>query len=278
MIVQSNIYFISYGLDMTEQMIDSDKATLETITSIHRWSDTLFSFRTTRAANFEFTPGQFARLGLKSGHDILWRAYSIVSAPHDKELEYYAVLVPEGAFSPILAEAKPGDPILTERASYGFMTATRFTAPGNDLWMLATGTGLGPFLSVLQDPQVWQKYRNLILVHGVRLAEELVYQPLLRDLEKNPPFNSQAKLHLVQSTTREHDPNDSSRLHGRITTLLANGQLELKTGIAINAEDSHIMICGNPDMITDTRKILHERGLRPCRRAVPGHFLTENYW
>lgn len=263
---------------MTEQMIESDKASLETITAIHRWNDTLFSFRTTRASTFDFTPGQFARLGLKNGNDILWRAYSIVSPPQDAELEYYAVLVPDGSFSPVLAQAKPGDPILTERASYGFMTATRFTAPATDLWMLATGTGLGPFLSVLQDPHVWQKYRNLILVHGVRLAEELAYQPLLRGLQKRPPFNSQAKLHLLQCTTREPEPDDSGRLHGRLTTLLENGQLEKKSGIAIDAEKSHIMICGNPDMITDTRKLLHDRGLRPNRRAAPGHFLTENYW
>lgn len=263
---------------MSERMAASDKATVETVTSIHRWTDALFSFRTTRAPGFSFVPGQFARLGLPSGGDILWRAYSIVSAPHDAKLEYYAVLVPEGAFSPLLDRIKPGDPVLTERASYGFMTADRFTAPGGDLWMLATGTGLGPFLSMLQDPQIWQRYRNLILVHGVRLAEELTYQPLLAELRAHPPAPSSATLHLVQSTTREEEKPDSGRLHGRITTLLANGGLEKKAGIAISAEDSHIMICGNPDMITDTRQLLHERGLRPCRRAVPGHFLTENYW
>jgi len=261
-----------------ERMSASDKASVETITSIHRWSASLFSFRTTRAANFEFTPGQFSRLGLDSGSDIVWRAYSIASAPQDAELEYFAVLVPQGVFSPLLKRIRPGDPILTERASHGFMTATRFTQPGNDLWMLATGTGLGPFLSILQDPQVWHKYHNLILVHGVRHASDLVYQDLLRQLQQHPPPAARARLHLLQSTTGANQPSAPNRLHGRITNLLLDGRLEALAGIAISAADSHVMLCGNPDMITETREILHARGLRPNRRAVPGNFLAENYW
>lgn len=263
---------------MTEHLIPSAKASVETITAVHRWTDTLFSFRTTRAANFDFRPGQFARLGLSNGVETLWRAYSIVSAPSDAQLEYYAVVVAEGAFSPLLDRIRPGDSILTEKTNHGFMTADRFTAPANDLWMLATGTGIGPFLSILQDAQVWQKYRNLILVQGVRLAEELAYQELLSRLMQQPPVTSRARLQLIQSTTGTTEINDSRYLHDRITTLLTNGKLEKKAGITINADDSHIMICGNPDMITDTREILCQRGLRPCRRAQPGHFLTENYW
>ncbi len=126
--------------------------------------------------------------------------------------------------------------------------------------------------------RVWQKYRHLILVHGVRFAEELAYRDMLARLKTHPPAHSSAKLLLVQSVTREPEHHDPEHLRGRITSLLDDGQLEKKAGVAITAEDSHIMICGNPEMITDTRKILHERGLRPCRRAVPGHFLTENYW
>ncbi len=263
---------------MTERMIASDKATVETVTSVHRWGESLFSFRTTRAADFDFTPGQFARLGLDNGHEILWRAYSIASATHEAELEYYAVHVSSGAFTPLLNRIKPGDPVLTEKASHGFMTATRFTAPGNDLWMLATGTGLGPFLSILKDPRVWEKYRNLILVHGVRGAEELTYQEQLLQLQQRPPENARARLRLIQSTTGKAELADPSRLHRRITTLLSSGQLEEKAGIAIRAEDSHIMICGNPEMIADTRQILQERGLKPNRRTAPGHFLSENYW
>ena len=211
---------------MAERMAASDKASVETVTSMRRWTDALFSFRTTRAADFDFVPGQFARLGLDDGSGILWRAYSIVSAPHEAELEYYAVLVPQGAFSPLLERLKPGDPILTERESYGFMTADRFPPSGKDLWMLATGTGLGPFLSILQDARVWQKYRHLILVHGVRFAEELAYRELLAKLQTHPPAHSTAKLLLVQSVTREPEHHDPEHLRGRITGVLDVGQLE----------------------------------------------------
>lgn len=263
---------------MTAALIPSAKASVETITAVHRWTDTLFSVRTTRAADFDFRPGQFARLGLNEGGDTLWRAYSIVSAPSDAHLEYLAVVVPQGVFSPLLNRVRPGDPILTEKTNHGFMTADRFTVPANDLWMLATGTGIGPFLSVLQDTQVWQKYQNLILVQGVRFAKELAYQELLSKLMTHPPIASLARLQLVQSITGATEIDNSGTLNERITTLLVNGKLEKKAGIAINADDSHIMICGNPEMITDTREILRQRGLHPCRRALPGHFLTENYW
>lgn len=261
-----------------DPLVASDKASVETIRSVRWWSDTLFSFRTTRAPRFDFTPGQFARLGLHDGGELLWRAYSIVSAPDDTELEYFAVLVPQGSFSPLLARMRPGEAILTERASHGFMTATRFTAPARDLWLLATGTGLGPFLSVLQDRQVWQKYRNLILVQGARHVHDLAYQDLLARLQRQPTAPSGATLRLIQSITAQEQPAAPNRLHGRITDLLRDGRLEAGAGLAIGAEDSHILLCGNPEMIAETRQILHERGLRPNRRAAPGHFLSENYW
>ncbi|MGB6056119.1 MAG: ferredoxin--NADP reductase [Burkholderiaceae bacterium] len=261
---------------MNARTTASDRASVETVTAVRRWTDALFSFRTTRAAGFAFTPGQFARLGLQIGDEVLWRAYSIVSAPDAPELEYYAVLVPDGAFSPHLHRLQPGDSILTERMNHGFMTVDRFGAPARDLWMLATGTGIGPFLSMLQDPQIWRDYRNLILVHGVRRAEELAYRDLLRQLQQSPPLADAAQLRLLHSTTRE--PASPGGLYGRITTLLQDGRLEQAAGLAIDSAQSHVLICGNPEMITETRQLLHARGLRPCRRANPGHYLSENYW
>lgn len=263
---------------MSDLMLASEKATVEHVSSLRRWSETLFSFRTTRAPNFKFRPGQFARLGLSNGEEILWRAYSIVSAPNDAELEYYAVVVPEGAFSRLLERIEPGMPILTEKTNHGFMTADRFTEPANDLWMLATGTGLGPFMSIVQDADVWHKYKNLILVHGVRHATDLAYQDVLHKLQHSAPIPSATRLHLIQSTTGENASSDPNHLHSRITTLLHTGDLERQVGISITETDSHIMMCGNPAMIDETRNILRARGLRPCRRALPGHFLTENYW
>lgn len=254
----------------------ADKATLETVTQVIRWTDRLLSFSTTRPPEYRFVPGQYARLGLQVENDTIWRPYSLTSAPHEDRMEYYSIVVPGGAFTTILKDVKVGAPIWVEKTTYGFMTADRF-ADGDDLWMLATGTGLGPFISILRDPAVWTRFRNLVLVHCVRHAEEFAYRDELLALQNTPPLpGAMAKLHIVQSATRE--PEHPAHLNQRITSLLESGELEKKTGLAITPEASRIMLCGNPEMIDDTRKILHARGLRPCRRVLPGQFVTENYW
>lgn len=252
----------------------ADKATPETLSAIRRWTDKLYSFTTTRPEAYRFTPGQYARLGLADANgNMLWRAYSIVSGVNDQELEFYVIDVPGGAFTSILGGLQVGATIWVEKQSFGFMTVDRFV-DGEDLWMLATGTGLGPFISILKEAEVWQKYRHLILVHSVRHAGELAYQDTVEKL-KEQHAGMEAELRVLQSTTR--DPG-SLTLQGRITTLLENGELEKAAGIPMTVESSRIMICGNPQMIEDTRKLLHQRGMRPCRRALPGQFLTENYW
>ncbi len=156
------------------------------------------------------------------------------------------------------------------------MTVDRFDS-GDDLWMLATGTGVGPFVSILRDPLVWQKFNRLILVHCVRHASEFAYHEQMALFQKNPPSGASAQLQLLQTTTREPSTN-GTRLTGRITTLLESGELERAAGVPINDASSRIMLCGNPDMIEETRRLLHLRGLRPVRRTLPGHFVTENYW
>lgn len=256
-----------------------ENATLETVTAIHHWTDSLFSFKTTRPAGYTFIPGQYARLGLSDERGMLWRAFSITSAADQPYLEFFAIEVAGGAFSAMLTKLREGDPICVEKQNYGFMTADRFN-DGDDLWMLATGTGLGPYVSIVQDASVWEKFRNLIVVHCVRHADEFAYQVQLLELKQKTPFNSlPAKLQLIQTVTREQNPSDhAGRLQGRITTLLENGELEKHASIPITVESSRIMICGNPQMIDDTRRILHKRGLSPCRRALPGQFVTENYW
>ena len=261
---------------MLETTPAADRATLETITAVHHWTDSLYSFKTTRPQEFRFTPGQYARLGLADDKGImLWRAYSIVSSAEDDCLEFYVIDVPGGAFTGLLKQCSAGDSIWIDRQSFGFMTVDRF-ADGDELWMLATGTGLGPFISILQEPDVWQRFHHLVLVHSVRHASELAYHDQLKTLAQSPRFaNAQATLHVVQTVTR--DP-DSTHLHGRITTLLENGDLERHVGLPLKVETSRVMLCGNPQMIEDTRKLLHQRGMRPCRRALPGQFVTENYW
>jgi len=266
----------------------ADKATQERLLSVHRWTDKLLTFRTTRPPGYQFVPGQFARLGLLINGEMVWRAYSITSAQAEEELEYYAIVVPDGLFTTMLDTLQPGQPVWVEKLSYGFMTADRFT-DGEDFWMLATGTGLGPFLSILQQNEVWQRFRNLVLVHGVRHRNELTYQEKLAALrDQAQRLQLPARLQLIQTTTRElpasadvsgqDDGVADVLLQGRLTSLLRTGQLEQASGLQIGAAASRLMVCGNPDMITELREILRERGLGPCRRNAGGQFITEDYW
>ena len=257
----------------------ADKATRETVTQVQRWTDKLFSFRTTRPQGYDFTPGQYARLGLQNDGDTIWRAYSMTSAPQSNSLEFYGTAVPGGLFTSCLKHLKPGDSIFVEKQVYGFMTPDRFV-DGEDLWMCATGTGIGPFISMLRDPSVWRQFRNLVIVHGVRHADELSWRNTLLALQNKPPSEMpHARLHVIETVTREPASMSSANLlHGRITTLLRNGLLEKQAGLPITVDASRIMMCGNPDMIEDMRYLLHQRGMRPCRRTLPGQFVTENYW
>jgi ferredoxin--NADP+ reductase len=257
------------------------KASRETITSVRRWTEHLFTFRSTRPEGYRFTPGQYARLGLPEGDGMIWRAYSLTSDPAQQELEYYGIVVPGGAFTTQLKNMEAGAPIWIEKQSFGFMTADRFS-DGETLWMLSTGTGIGPYLSILRDAAVWDQFRELVLVHCVRHAGELSYEEEIQQLQATPPTAAQhpGRLQLIQCTTRESGENATAggRLQGRITTLIESGELERKAGLPLVPETARVMLCGNPEMIAETRRILHQRGMKPCRRATPGQFLTENYW
>lgn len=259
------------------------KWTEERILSIKRWAPQLFSLRTTRYSGFRFVPGQFARLGLPlNGADAhgeaVWRAYSMASASYDEHLEFFSIVVPDGEFTSRLNTLQVGDPLLIEKASFGFLTTDRF-AGGRDLWLLASGTGVAPFLSILREPQVWQDYENLVLVYSVREARDLAYadeiaalpqQAILADLDTR-----RARLHFVPVVTREPVPG---ALDARITQLLADGRLEAQTGLPLSAAHSRVMVCGNPQMAIDLRKQLTERGLQVGRRGQPGQLAFENYW
>jgi len=256
----------------------TDKTSLEKVIAIRWWSDKLVTFTTTRPSGYAFAAGQYARLGLDGDSGIVWRAYSMTSAPAQETLEFYGVLVPGGMFTTRLKALREGDPILIEKQVFGFMTADRF-ADGDDLWMLATGTGVGPFISMLRDPYVWERFRNLVLVHCVRHRNEFAYQDELAGYTRKPPFAlaSPGRLKLMRALTRDNT-GDPQLLQGRITTLLENGTLEQAAGLPLTVETSRVMMCGNPDMIEDMRTLLHQRGLRPDRRALRGQFVTENYW
>jgi len=258
-------------------MTATDKYSAETITQVRPWTESLFSFRTTRDRGYRFVPGQFARLGVTSAADgsTVWRAYSIASAAHDEHLEFFSVVVPGGAFTSRLSQLREGDRILVERKSYGFLTTDRFAA-GKDLWMLATGTGLAPFLSILHDFETWERYENLVLVQSVRTQSELAYEDLIDGFDKSEYYAEFAhKLRYVRIVTREPVPG---ALRDRVTRLLVSGVLEENVGIRLDHDRSRIMLCGNPEMVEDSRQILVERGYRLSRRGEPGHLAVENYW
>jgi ferredoxin--NADP+ reductase len=242
---------------------------------MERLSGDLFLFRTTRPENYHFVPGQYSRLGLPDGNSMVWRPFSVTSAPQEESLEYYGVLVPGGLFTGMLHKLEPGTPIWLDKQVFGFMTADRFT-DGEDLWMLSTGTGIGPFISMLRDAAVWRQFRRIIIAHGVKHAADLGFHDALHDMQQAAPAGG-ARLHIIEAVTRDANLA-SGQLSGRLTTLLEAKTLEDETGILISPETSRFMMCGNPAMIEDMRKILHQRGMRPCRRALPGQFVTENYW
>lgn len=254
----------------------SEKFTVERVTAWRTWTPQLFSFRTTRHRGFRFSPGQFARIGLRdTSGNLIWRAYSIVSAPYDEHLEFYSIIVPEGEFTPRLATLAAGDELLVDKTNFGFLTTDRFQG-GRDLWMLASGTGLAPFLSVLSDPASWEGYENLVLVHSVRYGSELTYQDTLASYSRHPLLNRYAgRLRYVPVVTRE---TVEGALPARITTLIADGRLEAAADLPLDAEYSRVMVCGNPQMVEDLRALLGTRGLRVSRRGNPGQMAFENYW
>lgn len=257
-------------------MSNPDKYTSETITEIHAWTPNLFSFRTTRFRGYRFIPGQFARLGLP-GDDgkIIWRAYSIVSASYDEHLEFFSIVVPGGEFTSRLARLKVGDQVLVEKMNYGFLTTDRF-AGGRDLWMLSTGTGVAPFVSILFEASTWENFDRIVLVHSVRQAAELAYGDTVERFREHEYFGHLAdKLVYVPVVTRE--AYDGALAH-RIPALLDNGELEARVGFGLDPERSRIMICGNPEMVEETRAWFTGRGYQVSRRGQPGHLALENLW
>lgn len=255
-------------------MID-EKYSRETVLSVRRWSDSLFSFVMTRPAHFRFTAGQFARIGLEvAGEAPIVRAYSVVSSPFAETLEFFSIVVPDGAFTSRLKSLQVGDKLLLERIPYGYLTLARYQEPvPQDLWLLATGTGLAPFLSILQDFTVWQNYQHIVLAYSVRTIEELAYVHEINALAATFADEGSASFQFIPIVTR--DP--SFALHQRLPVLIESRALEQAAGIDLDVATSHVMLCGNPQMIEDTRNALKARGLTMNRRGV-GNIAVENYW
>jgi len=254
----------------------AEKFTRQTLLDVTPLTPSLFTLRTTRDPGFRFTAGQFARLGVtKADGSTVWRAYSVVSSPFDEFLEFFSIVVPGGEFTSELSRLREGDTLMVEKQAVGYLTLDRFT-DGRDLWMLSTGTGVAPFLSILQDFEVWEKFERIILVYSVREAQELAYQELIADLTQREYLAEYAhKFQFIATVTREEHPR---ALHGRITTLIENGALEKAAGVELTPEHSRVMICGNPQMIDDTRALLKTRDMRLALTRKPGQVAVENYW
>lgn len=270
------------------------KYTRQTVTARTAWqSDKLFSLRITRDPAFQFQPGQFARLGLALGQDHLapqdrvpdeWRAYSMVSLPTEAELEFFSVTVPEGKFSPVMANLQVGDSIWVDKTSFGFLTLERFV-DGQDLWLISTGTGLSAFLPMLSDSAIWQRFARVIVVHGVRHATELAYRDKILACLHKQAASSDGKLLYLPMTSQEPVSQTLSPslpagnlAPARLTTLLESGELEQRANVTLDPASSRVMLCGNPAMVTDMRQLLSLRGFAAGRRGVPGNLAVENYW
>ena len=254
----------------------AEKFTRQTILSLQRWSDKLLSFRLSRPESWRFVPGQFARLGLPlENGGMVWRAYSMTSASWDEHLEFFSIVVPDGLFTSRLARLQVGDEVLLDNKANGFFTVDRLP-DGDDLWLLATGTGLAPYLSILQQPEVWQRFARIVLVHCVRDVSELAYRAEIAALRQHPLWQEWGeRLQYVPVVTRHAE---AGMLQQRIPALLASGELAEAAGLPLTVEHSRFMICGNPAMVEDTHRQLMKMGFRLSRLSAPGHLVLENGW
>ena len=216
-----------------------------------------------------YEAGQFVRIGLRDGDEVLARPYSLVNAPDEDHLEVYFNIVEEGPLSPRLFTLEAGDEILVSDRPSGFLTVSEVPqAP--QLWLVATGTGIGPFLAILKSDAVWQKFDKVVLCYSVSYAEELAYRETIAAIAEKRGD----RFCFVPIVTRE---SFAGGLGHRMPTLMQDGSLEQFTGLDINADNSHVMMCGSSAMITDVSAALVERGMHKHRRRNPGHFTTEKY-
>ncbi|MGO1502983.1 MAG: ferredoxin--NADP reductase [Marinobacter sp.] len=244
----------------------------ETVTSVHHWNDTLFSFKTSRDPGFRFKNGHFVMIGLETEGKPLMRAYSIASANYEEELEFFSIKVQNGPLTSRLQKIKVGDEILVSRKPTGTLILDNLL-PGKNLWLVSTGTGLAPFMSIIKDPEVYDAFDKVILTHGVRYASELAYQQEIEELPENEFFGEmvKGKLEYYPTVTREPFRNE-----GRLTRAMQSGKITGDFGLPdLNPEDDRFMICGSPSMLKDTCSILDAMGFKEARGGDMGHYVIE---
>ncbi|MEO5764557.1 MAG: ferredoxin--NADP reductase [Casimicrobiaceae bacterium] len=238
-----------------------------------QWTDNLYSLRVA-APELSFVAGQFARLALPapagSKEPMLGRPYSFVNPPSESPHEFYFIVLPDGPLSPRLAALAEGEPVWLLPRANGFFS-THELPEADHLWCMATGTGIGPFLSILRTPEPWQKFSRVVLVHATRYANELTYRDEIAAIGRAHG----GAFSYVPMVSRETAP---AALTGRIPAAIQDGRLETRTGVPLTAANAHAMLCGNPAMVEDTQKALATRGMRRHRRREPGHITLETYW
>ena len=245
----------------------------ETVTRVHHWDQNLFSFKTTRDAGFRFKNGHFVMIGLPGENRPLLRAYSIASANHEEELEFFSIKVPDGPLTSKLQKLSVGDEIYLSSKPTGTLVTDEML-PGKRLYLLATGTGLAPFLSIVKDPEIYEQFDQVILAHCVRYNSELAYQRYIsEELPKHEYLGDiiGEQLLYYPTVTRE-----ASAHNGRLTDLLTSGKLFLDLGLPqATPEHDRFMLCGSPSMLKDLCAILDERGFKEVRGGKSGHYVIE---
>lgn len=232
----------------------------ETVLSVHHWNDTLFSFKTTRDAALRFTNGHFVMLGLEVDGKPLMRAYSVASPNYSEELEFLSIKVQNGPLTSRLQHLKVGDEVLMSRKPVGTLVVDDLRS-GRNLYLFGTGTGLAPYMSIIQDPDTYERFEKVVLVHGVRYVSELAYRDFIEtELPNHEYFGDLIKEKLIYYPTVTREP---FRNEGRITTLINSGKFFTDIGLPeIDPELDRAMICGSPAMLDDISQLLNARGLR----------------
>ena len=239
------------------------------VAELKHWGGRLYSLRV-EAEIAPFEAGQFAKIGLPIEGEIVGRPYSLVNAPGEQPLEFYFITVDGGPLTPRLVELKSGDAIQVAPRAAGFLILSEVPR-ARHLWLMATGTGVGPFLSILKTETPWQRFEKVVLVQAVRTTAELTYQDTVRTIAAMHP----GQFIYVPFVSRE---DTDFALRARIPETISDGRLEARTGLPLTPTDSQFMLCGNPEMVRDTTETLIGRGLKKHRRRDPGHISVEAYW
>lgn len=247
--------------------------TQETVLSVRHWTDSLFSFTATRSPSFRFSNGQFTMMGLEIDGKPLTRAYSMVSTNYDEELEFFSIKVPDGPLTSRLQHIKQGDRILVSKKPVGTLILDNLT-PGRTLYLLSTGTGLAPFMSIIRDPETYEKFGKVVLVHGCRQVAELAYgETITEALPRDEFLGEMIRDNLIYYPTVTREPFQN---RGRVTDLIASGQLFSDIGLpALDVAEDRVMLCGSPQMLDDMRKLLIERGFAEGSSGKPAEFVIE---